>query len=413
VIPPADLLAAFRAVRARTVALAAPLSPEDQQVQSMAEASPTKWHLAHSTWFFETFVLKPAESAHRPFHAGFDYLFNSYYEAVGPRHERARRGLLSRPSLEIVMAYRKNVDARVERLLEQGSLSAERLTTLELGLHHEQQHQELILTDAKHALGENPLLPAYLESRHEHAAPSRMEWTSAKEEIIEIGHDGRGFAFDNEAPRHRVVVPACEMASRLVTCAEYLEFMSEGGYSRPDAWLSDGWDEIRAEGRQAPLYWTLHDGAWSVFTLAGERLLDPHEPACHLSFFEADAYARWAGARLPTEQEWERAARELPIAGNFAEDARLHPTSPRESAGLTQMFGDCWEWTSSAYRPYPGYRPPAGALGEYNGKFMSGQMVLRGGSCLTPRSHVRATYRNYFPPGARWQCTALRLARDP
>jgi ergothioneine biosynthesis protein EgtB len=412
VAPPTDLLATFRAVRARTEALAAPLSSEDQQVQSMPDASPTKWHLAHSTWFFETFVLRGVEPAHEPFHAAFDYLFNSYYEAVGPRHERARRGLLSRPPLADVMAYRHDVDARVGRLVEQGSLPDAALAALELGLHHEQQHQELILTDAKHALGANPLLPAYLPLRHERAAPSRLEWLPAKEEITEIGHDGRGFAFDNEGPRHRVVVTACELASRLVTCAEYLEFMSDGGYERPGPWLSDGWDEIRAERRQAPLYWASRDGAWHVFTLAGERPLDPHEPACHLSFFEADAYARWAGARLPTEQEWERAARDLPVAGNFAEDGRLHPSSPGGSGRLTQVFGDCWEWTSSAYRPYPGYRPTSGALGEYNGKFMSGQMVLRGGSCLTPRGHVRATYRNFFPPGARWQCTGLRLARD-
>ncbi len=397
----------YRAVRLRTVALCAPLSAEDQQLQPFPDASPTKWHLAHTTWFFEAFVLGGP-----PFDPAFEYLFNSYYEAVGPRVERARRGMLSRPGLDRVRAYRDDVDRRIGRALAEGRLDADALARLELGLHHEQQHQELILTDLKYALGTQPLRPAYRADLPPPApAPAPApRFRTFGGGVVRIGAPDGGFAFDNERPAHDVIVRPFALAARPIDNAGVLAFIADGGYREPRLWLSDGWQAVRTEGWEAPLYW-LGDG--THYTLGGVRELDPAAPACHLSYYEADAIARWLGGRLPTEAEWEVAARGAsPERGNFADDDHLCPAPPPAGDGLAQLFGDVWEWTASAYAPYPGYRPLAGALGEYNGKFMSGQQVLRGGSCLTPRGHVRATYRNFFPPGARWQMSGARVAKD-
>ena len=407
-----DLAESYRGVRAATEALCAPLSAEDCAVQSMPDASPAKWHLAHTSWFFETLVLESLPG-HAPFHPGFRVLFNSYYESVGARHPRPERGVLSRPSLDEVRAYRRHVDARMLRVLD-GGAPARALEVTELGLHHEQQHQELILTDLKHAFSRSPLRPAYRERAIEPAGRAEpLRWHGFEGGLREIGHAGAGFAFDNERPRHRVFVEAFELASRPVTNAEYLDFVRDGGYARPELWLSDGFAALASRGWRAPLYWEERDGAWSTFTLGGMAPLRGDEPVCHVSHYEADAYARWAAARLPTEAEWECAAEGAEVAGGFVEGGRLHPApSPpagRQPAGL---FGDVWEWTASAYAPYPGFRPLAGSLAEYNGKFMSSQLVLRGGSCATPRSHVRRSYRNFFPPDARWQFSGIRLARD-
>lgn len=408
-----DQAVRYRAIRAQTEALARPLTAEDCVVQSMPDASPPKWHLAHSTWFFETFVLGSFEPGHRPFDPRFGFLFNSYYNAVGARLARPNRGLLSRPTLEEVYRYRAQVDARMAELLE--STDDPRPAALvELGLNHEQQHQELILTDIKHAFGANPIRPAYrvapgLEDRRDGVVPP-LDWRTYPAGLRRIGHEGSGFAFDNEGPRHRVFIEAFRIAARLVTCGEYLEFLDDGGYERPELWLSDGWNARGLHGWNAPLYWERDGGRWQVFTLDGLRPIVAAEPVCHVSYYEADAFARWAGARLATEAEWEVAAGH-PIVGNFLEDGSWHPRAP--AAGVSgQFFGDAWEWTRSPFGPYPGYRPAAGALGEYNGKFMCNQFVLRGGSCATPRSHIRATYRNFFPPEARWQFTAIRLAGD-
>jgi ergothioneine biosynthesis protein EgtB len=401
------LLDLYRDVRARTIALAAPLSAEDQMVQSMPEASPTKWHLAHTTWFFETFVLSPHVAGFRAVDSSYGFLFNSYYEGLGPRVDRARRGQLSRPSLAEVHAYRRRVDAAIYLCLEGGE-DGPAVAAVELGLEHERQHQELILTDAKHALGLHPLRPAYQPLvAAPRVAPSPARFRRFGEGLVSIGHGGEGFAFDNEGPRHRAFLPAFELAERPVTCAEYLAFMAEGGYTRAELWLSDGWQRVQNDGWHAPLYWERRDGAWVTYTLGGVREIEPDEPVAHVSYFEADAFARWAGARLPSEQEWEHVAAEMPVAGHFADSGRFHP-----GAAASGMFGDVWQWTQSAYGAYPGYRPPSGVLGEYNGKFMSNQMVLRGGSCLTPAGHVRATYRNFFPPETRWQMSGIRLARD-
>jgi ergothioneine biosynthesis protein EgtB len=403
------LLDDYTTVRARTVALAAPLSAEDQVLQSMPDASPTKWHLAHTTWFFETFVLGPFLAGYRPIDERYGFLFNSYYEGVGPRVERARRGQLSRPSLAEVQDYRRRVDAAMQRLLAD-DLPAEAAATVVLGLHHEQQHQELLLTDIKHALGGQPLRPAYLAdlagASRAPAAPA-PPFRRFEAGVVSVGHAGGDFAFDNEGPRHRHFLEAFEIADRPVTSAEYLAFMRDGGYARPDLWLSDGWQRVQAERWRAPLYWEERDGAWSLYTLAGLRAVEPDDAVAHVSYFEADAFARWAGARLPTEEEWEHAASGTPVTGHFADADRYHPRPAADG-----MFGDVWQWTQSAYLAYPGYRPPAGPIGEYNGKFMSGQMVLRGGSCLTPAGHIRPTYRNFFPPEARWQMSGIRLARD-
>jgi len=405
----------FRAVRAATERLAEPLSAEDCALQSMPDASPVKWHLGHATWFFETMVLERWEPDFRPLRAEYRSLFNSYYVAVGPRHPRPQRGMLSRPSLEEVRAYRRNVDERMARLIGRG-VAPEADALIELGLHHEQQHQELIVTDFKHLLSLNPLNPAYRpppgRAGGGSAAPA-LRWHRYEAGVREIGHRGERFCFDNETPRHRVLLGAYDLASRPVTNAEYLAFMADGGYARPELWLADGWDVRTVQAWESPHYWEKADGTWRVFTLGGVLPVDPDEPVCHVSYYEADAYARWAGARLPSEAEWESAAASLPVAGNFVESGRFHPAAARDAQGRpAQLFGDVWEWTQSPYGGFPGFRPAAGAVGEYNGKFMANQMVLRGGSCATPADHVRATYRNFFYPHHRWQFMGLRLARD-
>ncbi len=420
----------YRQVRAWTRELCAPLAAEDYVVQSMPDASPAKWHLAHTTWFFEEFVLQQASDSYE-FHApDYRYLFNSYYNAVGPMHARANRGLLSRPTVEQVFDYRARVDARMLRLLDtRAGISTALAGVITLGLHHEQQHQELLLTDIKHLFASNPLLPAYMQRPpgRESATPARAAPQVALREfaggLVEIGSrtapDASAFCFDNEGPRHRVYVAPFRLATRLVTNAEYLEFIQDGGYRDPALWLSDGWATVQREQWTRPLYWSPSLDA--EFTLSGLVELDPHAPACHLSCYEADAFARWAQARLPTEFEWELASEGLPLSGNFVESRNWHPvtaahpapTSQADTPSLLQMFGDVWEWTQSAYAPYPGYRPVAGALGEYNGKFMVNQLVLRGGSCATPATHIRPTYRNFFNPAARWQFSGVRLARDP
>ena len=395
----------FKAVRQASLQLAAPLSNEDCCAQSMPDASPVKWHLAHTTWFFETFILEAREAAFRPFHSAFRVLFNSYYNGVGAKHPRAQRGLLTRPSLDQVRAYRDDVDARMLRLLDSADdpALAELVT---LGLQHEQQHQELMLTDVKHLLAQNPIAPAYDGAgMAPEAPPLPLQFLEFDGGLVEIGHDGHGFCFDNELPRHRSYVAPFTLASRLVTNGEYLAFIEAGGYRDPSLWLAEGWDKVTAGELAAPLYWRRTNGGWSEFTLHGEAPLDPARPVTHLSLYEADAYARWAGARLPLESEWEFAARLADIQAG-----RLHPGAARE-AGLSQMFGACWQWTASSYAPYPGYAPAPGAIGEYNGKFMVNQYVLRGSSCATPGGHARASYRNFFPAHARWQFTGIRLAR--
>jgi len=414
----ASLITAYRKIRSQSQALVEHLSEEDCVVQSMAEASPAKWHLAHTTWFFETLILTPIVPGYRCFDQAYGYLFNSYYNSLGPMHARPERGMLTRPSLAEVMSFRAYVDQRMVELLaaDETQPNDQLRELIVLGLNHEQQHQELLLTDIKHALSRNPLEPAYAEGRLEtsHDAPG-LSWQRYPEGLCSIGHNGNGFAFDNELPRHRAFLAEFELASRPVSNGEFVDFIDDGGYRRPELWLSDGWATLQARNWSTPLYWSRENGeAFSVFTLRGRLALDPHAPLCHVSFYEAEAFARWAGGRLPTEAEWEIAASSLPTTGNFADDGMLHPVSRSEqgSGAAAQLFGSVWEWTSSAYTPYPGYRPAEGALGEYNGKFMSGQMVLRGGSCVTPRGHVRASYRNFFPADTRWQFAGLRLARD-
>ncbi|GAB6195593.1 ergothioneine biosynthesis protein EgtB [Lysobacter xanthus] len=408
----APLAARFAAVRERSVELAAPVSAEDAMLQSMPDASPTKWHLAHTTWFFETFVLA-ALPGHAPVDPDWAVLFNSYYQSVGPQHARPMRGLLSRPSLAQVLDYRARIDARLLDGLARDAFDAPLRQRIELGLQHEQQHQELLLTDLLHAFSCNPLRPAYrddLPARGPAAGP--LGWQRFDEAIVEIGAPswpaGDAFAFDPESPRHRVLVGAYALATRPVTCREYREFIDDGGYRTVSLWLSDGWTRVQAEDWQRPLHW-LDEAA--EFGLGGVRAIDDDAPVAHLSYFEADAFARWAGARLPTEAEWERAAASQAVDGNFVESGRLAPAG-HAGTGLRQMFGDVWEWTSSAFVPYPGFRPWDGALGEYNGKFMVGQQVLRGGSCASPRDHLRPSYRNFFPPRARWQFAGVRLAQD-
>jgi ergothioneine biosynthesis protein EgtB len=463
------LAARYRAVRAATVSLTAPLSPEDLMVQSCPEASPVKWHLAHTSWFFETFVLREYLAGYKEFHPDFHWLFNSYYNSLGEMPEKKLRASFSRPPLADILAYRAHVDSAIARLLEVPA-EDEAGRRIVLGLEHEQQHQELIATDIKHALFTNPLHPAYREgsapSGSDTIAPP-IEWVNFSAGLIEIGFDPatkpgvpglaseawvQDFCFDNETPRHSVYLAPFSLASRPVTCAEYLAFMDDNGYTRPELWLSEGWSTMREQGWQAPLYWqrdpATHSG-WRVYTLHGWAALDDlsETPVCHISLFEADAYARWAarhtpGTRLPTEFEWEHAASRLQTVlrgapahpellacpepdqeaakpavlaatlANLLETSHLHPTPAHNLPGLQQIFGDVWEWTSSGYTGYPGYRPLPGALGEYNGKFMSSQVILRGGSCVTPATHIRATYRNFFPPATRWQFSGLRLARD-
>jgi ergothioneine biosynthesis protein EgtB len=431
------LLERYRAVRAASLALTAPLSPEDLMVQSCAEASPAKWHLAHTSWFFETFVLRDFLAGYRDFHPDFHWLFNSYYTSLGDMPAKSLRASFSRPPLADILAYRAHVDTAIARLLEsqpEYPANAEAARRIALGLEHEQQHQELIATDIKHALFTNPLHPAYREPSAAEPAESiapPLDWVAYAPGLTQIGFapdpdSVDSFCFDNETPRHTVFLAPFSLATRPVTCAEYLAFMDDNGYDRPELWLSEGWTTSRAEGWPAPLYWqrdpATHSG-WRIYTLRGWQPLDDlsETPVCHLSLFEADAYARWAsrntpGCRLPTEFEWEYAARQVggpatPRA-NLLESGALHTTRASALPGLQQICGDVWEWTSSAYTGYPGYRPLPGALGEYNGKFMSSQMVLRGGSCVTPATHIRATYRNFFPPATRWQFSGLRLARD-
>ncbi len=413
---PDRLRARYGAIRRTTEQLARPLSPEDCQVQSMPDASPTKWHLAHTSWFFEMFVLAAHVPGFKAFDPSFNFLFNSYYNAVGARLARNCRGLITRPTLDEVYAYRLAVDRAMETYLDSAgdALEAKIAAVIELGLNHEEQHQELILTDIKHALAQNPLRPAY---RNGLGAPSRAParahgWFSQPGGLSWVGHDGPGFAFDNESPRHRAYLEPYELGSRLVTSGEFLAFMDDGGYARPELWLSDGWNVVHDRAWKAPLYWEKHDGAWWVVTLGGFRPLFESEPVCHVSFYEADAFARWAGARLPTEAEWESAACRHERQGNFLETGHFHPRTAESGTEFAQCFGDVWEWTQSPYTPYPGLRPAAGALGEYNAKFMCNQLVLRGGSCATPASHIRPTYRNFFPPDARWQFAGIRLARD-
>lgn len=420
----------FQQVRSQTERLVQPLSAEDCQLQSMPDTSPTKWHLAHVTWFFETFILERFEKNFQPFDANFRVLFNSYYNGVGNKHPRPQRGLISRPNLEQVLAYRAQVDERTQNILEMvptGPGRDELLQLLTLGLHHEQQHQELLLTDIKHALSFNPARPAYARQWPlAGISPQPLQWHGFAGGLIEHGFESAldgPFAFDNETPRHKAYVHPFEIGSRLVTNGEMMAFMADGGYQRPELWLSMGWDWVQAHGAGMPLYWqapATPGEPYGNFTLQGWVQVDPHTPVCHLSYFEADAYARWAGARLPTEFEWELAARSVPgptnlrAEGNFVESGAYHPIAlqHRSTGHPAQMFGDVWEWTQSSYSPYPGYKPWEGPVGEYNGKFMCNQLVLRGGSCATPQSHARASYRNFFPPDAQWQFSGLRLARD-
>jgi ergothioneine biosynthesis protein EgtB len=413
----------YAEVRSHTETLAAPLSPEDQTVQSMPDVSPTKWHRAHVTWFFETFVLADHEQGFAPFQDTYWFLFNSYYEAVGPRFSRPQRGVISRPGAHDVGVYRGNVDARMRDLVESldGGTLEKVAPTIELGFHHEQQHQELLLMDIKHVLSLNPLQPAYVDRPARAAGdrdPGPLSWVDVEGGLVEIGHDGDGFSFDNELPRHQVWLEPYRLADRLVTNGDWLEFMADGGYRRHELWLSDGWARINAEGWRAPFYWTEVDGGWFEHTLHGTWPVDPSLPVTHVSHYEADAFASWAGKRLPTEAEWEHAVRSDgqgdDVTGNLANTETFHPTAASATdaggARIRQAYGDCWEWTSSSYLPYPGFHPAAGAIGEYNGKFMSNQMVLRGGCALTPPGHARATYRNFFPPGARWAMSGVRLA---
>jgi ergothioneine biosynthesis protein EgtB len=413
-----ELARRYRRVRSFSHKLCETLGPEDYVIQTMPETSPTKWHMAHTTWFFETFILKQFLPNYRSFHPQYGFLFNSYYNAVGPFYSRPRRGLLSRPTVKEVFLYRSDIDLSVSDLIESADeeLLAKLLPILTLGLNHEQQHQELMLTDIKHVFWENPLRPAYRE-RAQIPAPATppIDWLSFKGGVYWVGHDGLEFSYDNEGPRHQVFVAPFSIASRLVTNADYLAFIEDGGYRRPELWLSLGWNAVCERGWDSPLYWEKREGKWSTMTLAGMTELIPEEPVCHVSLFEADAYARWSGGRLPTEEEWEIASSGLPLKGNFVEAEIFHVTplaAPAPVGKPAQMFGDVWEWTRSSYSPYPGFATAGGALGEYNGKFMCNQYVLRGGSCATSQSHMRRTYRNFFPPDARWQFMGIRVAKD-
>jgi len=421
----ATLGARYKATRATTEGLAAPLSAEDQTVQSMPDVSPTKWHRAHTTWFFETFLLEPSLPGYTPFDPTYSYLFNSYYETLGARHPRPARGLLSRPGVAQIARYRQYVDEAMQHLVETDD-DGHKLDLLELGLNHEQQHQELLLMDIKHVLSQNLPEAAYTPGPRaayttgsaghattfgDHAERSALAGDRCEHDggLCEIGHQGIGFCFDNELPRHVVYLRPFALASRPVTCADWVEFIEDGGYSRPELWLSDGWATCTAECWEAPLYWVRTDGKWRCHTLRGSQDVVGSEPVCHVSYYEAEAFARWAGARLPTEAEWEVAASSVEPTGSFLDLSVLHP---RQASGGSSIFGDVWQWTSSPYGPYPGFKPARGAVGEYNGKFMVNQYVLRGGCCVTPPGHVRATYRNFFPPSARWAFSGLRLAHD-
>lgn len=417
-LQPSALANAFQCVRAMTDLLCKPLQIEDMVVQSMPDASPVSWHLAHTTWFFETFVLKQFSPEYRPFHPQFEYLFNSYYNAIGQQFKRSDRGLLTRPTVAEVREYRRSVDQCLQQLLQSASpevLSAV-AATIQLGLQHEQQHQELILTDVKHLLSRNPLAPAYQTLSADSAAgqissPAMpLTFVDQPEQIAWIGHSGDGFSFDNELPRHRQFVESYGIANRLVSNREYLEFIDAGGYQQPQHWLALGWAAVTENDWQSPLYWTRRDGDWYEFTLHGLQPLDLDAAVCHVSYFEADAYARFRDKRLPTEAEWEVAANQVSLEGPFVESMRLHPGPAHGTSSIMQMYGDCWQWTASPYVGYPGYRPASGAIGEYNGKFMCDQHVLRGGSVATSRSHIRSSYRNFFPAATRWQFAGIRLA---
>lgn len=415
---PGIILRRYKEVRAFTHELCSPLATEDYVVQTMQDVSPTKWHLAHTTWFFETFVLSAYDSTYEPFHPRYAYLFNSYYVQAGERHCRDKRGYLSRPTVAEVYQYREYVDDHIDSFLRRigSDLWQEVAPVIELGLHHEQQHQELIVTDIKHVFSVNPLRPLYRKRVKAASDSIPLEWVSFEPGLYEIGHDGNGFAYDNEGPRHQHYLDSFLLANRLVTSGEFMAFIQDGGYERPELWLSMGWATVEEKRWKEPFYWepSRDKGDYVLYTLSGERAVDPNEPVCHVSLYEADAYARWAGSRLPTEQEWEFAARGVAPEGNFVEDGHFHPVPAGSSRNTTlyQMFGDVWEWTRSQYSPYPGYRPVEGALGEYNGKFMCNQFVLRGGSCATSRTHIRPTYRNFFPPESCWQFTGFRLAQD-
>lgn len=413
-----EALAAYEALRAMSLSLAAPLTDEDWMLQSMPDASPVKWNLAHVSWFFETFLLKPHLPGYEEFHPQFNYLFNSYYNLVGRMYPRPERGLLSRPTAREVRKYRDHVDAAMHRLLEtatEQTLCAV-IPLVALGVAHEQQHQELLLTDLKHGMHQNPLRPVVYEARERSdTAPGlapAQGWVRFEGGLQSFGAESGVFAFDNEGPRHQSWIAPFMLAARPVTNTEFLEFIADGGYLRPELWLADGWARVSAERLRAPLYWRESNGEWLCYTLSGERPLDLAAPVAHISYYEAAAYAEWTGYRLPTEHEWEHASAGVPVEGRFLTAAGFDEPRAAQGEGLLQMFGDVWEWTASPYVAYPGYRTPEGAIGEYNGKFMSSQMVLRGGSCATPEGHIRRTYRNFFPPHARWQFAGLRLARD-
>ncbi|HKJ44508.1 MAG TPA: ergothioneine biosynthesis protein EgtB [Balneolales bacterium] len=413
-----NLRGRYMEVRKQTEYLCEPLEIEDYLIQTMANVSPTKWHLAHTSWFFETFILSNFIKDYKSYHPKFAYLFNSYYVQAGERHCRPKRGLISRPTVREVYEYRHYIDEQMSTLLEYPPIND--LTRLyevtEIGLNHEQQHQELMITDIKHVFSMNPLYPAY---RHREVKLSSvipvLHWVDFDGGLMKTGHDKDGFCFDNELPRHNTYIHSFQLANRLITNAEYLEFMKDGGYERPEIWLSDGWNIVESQNWNSPYYWEKRDDEWWMITLQGPRKINPAEPVCHISHYEADAFARWSNARLATEAEWEIASQHVPVEGNLVESENYHPVplaDQGDSKTLCQMHGDVWEWTQSAYLPYPGYHPLPGALGEYNGKFMANQIVLKGGSCATPKSHIRKSYRNFFHPDTRWQFTGIRLARD-
>jgi ergothioneine biosynthesis protein EgtB len=419
-IPERDYLTkSYKTVRDFSLVLSAPLEIEDYVIQSMPDTSPTKWHLAHTSWFFETFVLSKAIKEYKSPSPQYAYLFNSYYIQAGERYLRPKRGLISRPTVRETLDYRRHVDEHMVRFMTGASEREwkELSPSIEIGIHHEQQHQELIVTDIKHVFSENPLRPVYSKGAARKGAPaaSSNEWISFDGGIYTLGHGGNGFGYDNEYPLHKVYLDPFRINARLVTNRDYMEFMEDGGYENAALWLSEGWAKIQSSGWNAPFYWERDGDRWRYFTLSGMRDVDPEEPVCHVSYFEADAFARWAGARLPTEAEWEVAASGVPVEGNFVEERAFHPVPAARASGegpLMQTYGDVWEWTQSAYTSYPGFKTLPGALGEYNGKFMCNQFVLRGGSCATSETHIRKTYRNFFPPDARWQFMGIRLASD-
>ncbi|MGI9553802.1 MAG: ergothioneine biosynthesis protein EgtB [Thermodesulfobacteriota bacterium] len=407
----------YTKVRKLSHKLAGPLSTEDYVVQSMPDVSPTKWHLAHTSWFFEAFVLSKVDSKYKSLHPQYNFLFNSYYVQVGERHSRPKRGLISRPTVDEVYDYRSYVDKSMNSLFRKtdNRKFARIAPVIEIGLHHEQQHQELIVTDIKHVLSENPLNPVYKKQKNPSKSKRtvKQKWVEFEGGVYDFGNNGQNFGYDNEFPRHKNLIGPFSLSSRLVTNGEYLEFIEDGSYSKPELWLSDGWNVVSTNGWNAPLYWKKMDGKWYNFTLHGFNEIKLNEPVCHVSFYEAEAFSRWAGARLPGEFEWELASQNLKVNGNFVDNDNFHPVPLENGNGsLNQMYGDVWEWTRSPYSPYPGYEAPPGALGEYNGKFMCNQLVLRGGSCATSKSHIRNSYRNFFPPDARWQFMGIRLAKD-